>query len=190
MSMIHAGTQEIETARCSLRQFRVEDAEAMFRNWASDEEVTKYLTWPAHRNVAETKELLREWVKTYSDPSVYNWAILSKEKQEAVGNISVVSVNEKAARLTIGYCLSEELWGQGLMTECLKAVIDYLFENTSVNRIDSYHDTDNPASGKVMRKAGLKEEATLKEFDHNNQGICDVTLHALLRSEWNRGCCR
>ena len=61
----HKGTQTIETSRLILRKAQVEDAEAMFRNWANDPEVTKFLTWPTHGNVEITKKLLASWVESY-----------------------------------------------------------------------------------------------------------------------------
>ena len=58
--MNHCGTRQLDTERLVLRRFVTEDAEAMFRNWASDPEVTKYLTWPAHANVDVTMAVLKE----------------------------------------------------------------------------------------------------------------------------------
>ena len=64
--MIHCGTQSIETKRLLLRRFSVDDAEAMYSNWASDPEVTKYLTWPAHSSADVSKAVLEAWVSSYS----------------------------------------------------------------------------------------------------------------------------
>ena len=63
------GTKTIETERLILRAFRAEDAEAMFRNWASDPEVTKFLTWPAHGDVSVTRHVLADWVGRYGESS-------------------------------------------------------------------------------------------------------------------------
>ena len=71
--MKHLGTKTIETERLILRKLRVEDAEAMFRNWASDPEVTKFLTWPPHASVDATRELLSEWSDNYSKDDYYQW---------------------------------------------------------------------------------------------------------------------
>ena len=64
--MKHCGTQRIETDRLIVRRFSIDDAEAMYRHWASDSEVTKYLTWPAHTDVEVSKAILEEWVSSYS----------------------------------------------------------------------------------------------------------------------------
>ena len=63
--LTHKGTQTIVTDRLILRRAVMEDAEPMFRNWASDPEVTKYLTWPPHESVAVTQKILEGWVSEY-----------------------------------------------------------------------------------------------------------------------------
>ena len=55
----------LETERLRLRPFRLDDAEAMFAGWTGDDEVTKYLTWPTHKSVEDTKALLARWVAEY-----------------------------------------------------------------------------------------------------------------------------
>lgn len=63
--MKHCGTQLLETDRLILRRLVIEDAESMYYNWASDPEVTKFLTWPTHKNIDVTKALLNEWIPFY-----------------------------------------------------------------------------------------------------------------------------
>ena len=73
------GTKRLETGRLILRRFTVEDAEAMYRNWASDPEVTRYLTWPCHASAEATAALLETWVEKYQDGGYFQWAIEFKE---------------------------------------------------------------------------------------------------------------
>jgi len=80
----HCGTCRLETERLILRRFTVADADAMYRNWASDSEVTKYLTWPSHQSPEITKTLLTEWVKSYKKDNYYQWAIVLKENGDDV----------------------------------------------------------------------------------------------------------
>ena len=127
--MKHLGTKRIETERLILRRFTLEDAEAMYRNWASDPEVTKYLTWPVHDNVEVTKGVLSEWVLDYSaKEDSYQWCIALKENDMAIGSIGVVGGNEKAEAYEIGYCISRAYWHQGITSEALAAVMRYLLD--------------------------------------------------------------
>ena len=67
------------------------------------------------------------------------------------------------------------------MSEALKAVMDFLFDEVGFNRLESRHDPNNPNSGKVMVKCGMKYECTMQRSDWNNQGICDASWYALLK---------
>ena len=148
------GTQIIETRRLILRPFRIEDAEDMFDNWASDPEVTRFLTWPPHANADVTRMVLKDWISRYGNSSYFNWAAEWKENGRVIGSIAVVKLEEEIEAADIGYCLSRAFWGHGIMPEALRAVIDYLFETVGLNRITAGHDVNNPNSGRVMEKPG------------------------------------
>lgn len=177
------GTKTIETKRLILRRFRVEDADDMYNNWASDPEVTKFLTWPTHESVEVTRELLKGWVSKYEDDTYFNWVMEDIETGNAIGNISAISFDEKTEAAEIGYCMSRAYWGQELMPEALKAVMDYLFDEVGVNRVAACHDSNNPKSGRVMDKAGMKLEGTLRAAGRNNTGISDKVYHSMIRSD-------
>ena len=173
----------METERLILRRFRIEDADLMFKNWASDPEVTKYLMWPTHPNTDVTRAVLEDWLKHYPEENYYHWVITLKETNEPVGSMAVMEQDERTAKAHIGYCIGRKWWHQGITSEALKAVMDFLFDEIGFNRIESRHDPRNPNSGKVMMKCGMKYEGTMRSADWNNQGICDECFYALLKSE-------
>ena len=181
--MNKAGTQRIETDRLILRRFRSEDAEDMYANWASDPEVTRFLTWPTHSSVDVTKAILSDWIPRYEDGGYFNWAMEYKDTGKVIGNISVVKLIESIDAAEMGYCMSRAYWGQGLMPEALRAVMDYLFDVVGLNRVAACHDANNPKSGRVMEKAGMKLEGILRTAGKNNLGICDDVWHAMIRSD-------
>lgn len=180
--MNHLGTRELATDRLTLRRFEIEDAEYMFYNWASDEEVTKYLTWPAHESVEVSENVLKEWVSNYSDVKYYQWAIELNDLEQPIGSIGVVKSNEATECMTVGYCIGAKYWNKGYTSEALREVIRFLIAEVGVGRVESYHDTNNPNSGKVMASAGMEYEGTLRRADVNNQGICDVAYYSKIRS--------
>ena len=108
--MENQGTKLIETDRLLLRRFRMVDADAMYQNWASDPEVTKFLTWTTHGNVNVTKYLLSDWVKRYEESSYYNWVMELKETGEIIGNIYVVKLREDISAADMGYCMGRAWW--------------------------------------------------------------------------------
>jgi len=183
--MNHSGTVYIETPRLILRRFELSDAPAMHANWASDPEVTKYLTWPPHASVAVTEAILRGWVADYKCADSYQWAIALKENgPDPIGSIAVVSQNESIDSFHIGYCLGRSWWRRGIMSEALQAVIGHLFNVVGAQRIESMHDPRNPHSGGVMKKCGMTYEGTLRRFARNNQGIADACCYSILASEY------
>ena len=185
MQMLHAGTQTIETPRLILRRFTTEDAQAMYDNWASDPEVTRYLTWPTHPNVDATRQLLATWVEQYEKPDVYQWAIgLRAADGMPIGPISVVALNERTHSAEVGYCIGRSWWHQGITSEALEAVLGYLFGTVGAWRVSARHDPHNPHSGGVMRKCGMRLEGTLRQADVNNQGVCDVSVYGILAQEY------
>lgn len=181
--MEHKGTKRLETERLILRRYTETDAEPMYRNWASDPEVSKYLTWPTHPSVEVTKSLVRDWIARYEKPDYYNWVIELKETGEVVGNISVVDIKEKVEAAIIGYCMGQAWWGRGIMPEALTEVMRYLFDEVGMNRVAACHDSNNPKSGRVMQKAGMKYEGIMRGAGRNNQGIMDEVWYGLLRSD-------
>lgn len=144
----------INTGRLVLRPFRQGDAEAMFRNWTYDERVARYCRWHPHSNIDTTKELLEMYLSEYTDDYDYRWAITLSDNDEPIGCIDVVSFTDNGKTPEVGYVLSNDYWGKGIMTEALRAVIGKLFDD-GYERVIACHRIENPASGHVMENAGM-----------------------------------
>ncbi len=179
----HTGTLPIKTSRLTLRPFTRDDAEAMFQNWANDEDVCRFLTWQPHGSIDVTKQLLSLWCAEYGEPNKYNWLI--EYDSTPIGNISAVLVSDKHEYACIGYCIGKQWWKQGLTTEAAKAVISFLFDRVGVNRIEISHATKNPASGRVAQKCGLTHEGTKRAYFKSKSGeFFDIAFYSILRDEW------
>lgn len=171
--------ENLETPRLYLRKMTVADANEVFENWTSYENVAKYLTWAPHTSIEVTEEYLTAEEENRDE----GWGIILKETGQLIGNIAVSEDKRKIKTKTLGYVLGEKFWNHGYMSEALIKVIDFLFETTDVNRIEAEYDTKNPNSGKVMAKAGMTFEGVLREGGYNNQGIVDVAYYSILRSD-------
>ncbi|MEG1257206.1 GNAT family protein [Clostridium sp.] len=183
--LAHKGTEEVNTDRLLLRKFALDDAYDMFKNWANDSEVRKFLSWKPHENVDVTKEIVELWVNEYEDNNIYDWAIELKEIGEVIGQISVVRLDEKNYSCEIGYNISRYYWNKGISSEALKSVIDYLFSQVGFNRIEARHDTNNGASGKVMIKSGMHHEGTLRKVKlRDNKEFYDLAVYSILKEDW------
>ncbi|MBQ9901817.1 MAG: GNAT family N-acetyltransferase [Clostridia bacterium] len=182
--MNHLGTQTIETGRLILRKARPEDAQAMFGNWASDDRVTKFMTWQTYTKPEEAEWRIAYLLNEYANDNFYEWFIELKEIGQPIGSIGAVHVKDDVQLAHIGYCIGSKWWGQGIMPEALAAVIKFFFEQVGVNRVEACHDVDNPNSGKVMAKCGMTYEGTLRQSGWNNQGINDRAFYGILREEY------
>ena len=181
--MNHLGTQTIETKRLILRKYKDDDAWYLYKNWASDDEVTKYLMWKTHKDVSVSKEWIDFLKSNYDRKDFYEWTIVLKDIDQPIGSISVVDLKENINAVHIGYCIGRKWWHQGITSEALSALIDFFFDKVGVDRIESRHDPRNVNSGKVMKKCGMKYEGTMRKADVNNQGICDCSYYAILKSD-------
>ena len=97
--------------------------------------------------------------------------------------MAVVEHDDRVGKAHIGYCIGQTWWHRGIVSEALKAVMDFLFDEVGYDRIEARHDPRNPHSGGVMTKCGMKYEGTLRQSDWNNQGVCDACWYALLKNE-------
>ena len=182
--MQHKGTIKIETERLILRALESEDAENMFQNWSNDPKVTKFLTWPANKEIKMAEDILKIWKSQYEKSDFYQWGIVPKSFGEVIGTISVVELDERLKKVQIGYCIGQKWWNQGYTSEAFAAIISFLFEEVGVNRIEAMYDLRNPGSGKVMEKCGLQYEGTLRQAGWSNSGIGDMAMHSILASEY------
>ena len=177
------GTQMLQTERLILRRFVESDAEAMFQNWASSAETLTYVTWDPHPNVDVTRNSIRNWVASYTNPNYYKWAICLKEKPEQViGDISIVEMNEDDSCCEIGYILGETYWGRGMMTEALKAVLDFCFTQAGFQKVKARYASLNPASGRVMEKAGMTYLKNIANGVERKDYVADLIYYQIKKN--------
>ena len=148
-------TLNMRTDRLELRRFEESDAEACFRNWMSDPEVTRFATWEPHRDVMQTRRIIGSWVRQYESGSM-DWCIVLRSTGEPIGSITAVRDHPDQRYCELGYCLTQRYWDNGYMTEALTAVSRYIMDFTDYLFIQARYDTENEASGRVMEKCNYK----------------------------------
>ena len=178
------GTQILQTDRLILRRFVERDAEAMFQNWASSAENLTYVTWDSHSDVEVTRHSIHNWVASYANPNYYKWAICLKEKPEQViGDISIVEIHEEDLSCEIGYVLGKNYWGRGVMTEALKAVLDFCFTQAGFQKVRARYVSLNPVSGCVMEKAGMSYLKTITNGVERKGYLADLIYYQISRGD-------
>lgn len=183
--MKHVGTKTIETARLDLRRLTLSDAEMMFRNWTSDADVTRFLRWGAHKTIDDTKSMIQQWVDSYQHDSTYYWGMYLKNG-EMIGSIGINITSEYDYKGELGYKIGSRWWNQGYSSEAAKAVVDYMFQNTDIERISAFSSVKNPASSKVMEKIGMRHEGLLRHYYKTRDGFHDCVIYGIIRNEWER----
>ena len=110
----------------------------------------------------------------------HQWAV--REKGLCVGRV-MLSVNRRFRTGTVAYYLAESTWGKGYMTEILRRVIDFCFDDLGLNRVEADHFARNPASGRVMEKAGMTREGLMRQKYCKDGEFLDAVLYAVLKED-------
>ena len=183
-ALCHRGTEDILTKRLKLRRYELTDAEQMFKNYAADARVTRFLPWKPYENVEDVRAFLAMAIAEYSLENQYHWTI--EFGGESAGGISTISIDEKNLSCEIGCCLGYDFWGKGIMSEATLAMMDFLFNRVGMERIVAKHDEENPASGRVMQKCGMVYEGCLRSHYRRHDGTrSDSMVYGILKKEFN-----
>ena len=151
-------TPRLETERLILRKFTEDDLEALYYIH-SDEEVNRFLPWFPLRNMEDARVFYEEQlVSRYREERAYNYAVCMKENDYPVGYVNV-SMDDS---YDFGYGLRREFWHRGIITEAGKAVIEQL-RIDEIPYITATHDVNNPRSGRVMKRLGMKYRYSYQE---------------------------
>lgn len=181
--LTHKGTVQLETSRLILRPFRVSDAEEMFRNWANDTRVTKYLLWRAHESVNETRSVLEYWQRRYQKKDFYEWGIILKETGELIGSAGASRTHDPTC-WDAGYCIGYRWWGKGICTEALTVLLKFFFCEVGCRKITAMHAIENPASGRVMEKCGMVRRPGDSVPVNTENGLYNCRVYELTREQY------
>ncbi|MBN1823259.1 MAG: GNAT family N-acetyltransferase [Endomicrobiales bacterium] len=169
----------LRTKRLVLKKIRRSDAADMFE-YASNPAVSRFTLWRPHRGISETKRYIGHVINNYRRGVPENWGIYRRSK--LIGTCGFFEMDLENERAEVNYALSADYSGMGLMTEAVKKVMRYGFESLKLRRIQAKCMVQNRASEKVMKKAGMKYEGTLKSFLRVKGKFRDMKLYAATRS--------
>jgi [ribosomal protein S5]-alanine N-acetyltransferase len=151
----------IETSRLLLRLPTLSDAEPIFRKYAQDPEVTRYLTWRPHANLQVTEAFIQRCERCWQDGSAFPWVVVRKSDAELIG---MLELRIQPFRTDLGYGIARGYWGSGYATEMTRAVVAWALAQESIFRVWATCDVDNPASARVLEKAGMQREGILRRY--------------------------
>ncbi len=181
--------ERMETERLRLRRPAREDAPAIFERYACDPAVTRYLLFRPLTRLSEAEEFVKNCIQSWEQGSAYTWLIESRDTSRLLG---AITARVEGHRVDLGYVLARDSWGQGYMTEAVKAVVSWAFAQPEVYRVQAYCDLDHSASRHVMEKAGMQREGVLRRwvvFPNLGDFPRDCTLYSIVRSEAKERLC-
>lgn len=181
----YSGTPTLVTDRLILRRIELTDAQSVFDHWLSDDRVMDNLIKGAHKSVSETIERVTEIVSKYGTQEFCYWGIELKTSGELIGAIDLFNFDNMTENCEVGYSIGFNWWNKGYGTEALRTVIDFGFRHMKIHKISAAHNTDNPASGKIMQKVGMEQEGTIKHMIRNAKNhYKDCAVYGLLQEDY------
>lgn len=158
----------LTTERLTLRPFREDDVEALYA-YSKDEEVGRNAGWKPHESLLESSDILH--LVFLNQSSV--WAIERQTDRRLMGSIGLItdSARQYGSARSLGYALGIDYWGQGYMTEAVRAAVRFGFGQMGLDLISATCYPDNPASRRVLEKCGFQYEGVLHraELLYNGQ---------------------
>ncbi len=179
----HNTFPQLETERLILREIGLQDAEGVFQNF-SDEEITDMIGMGRFFTLKDAEELIEEFLAYFEKGTGLAWAITLKETDTFIGTCTFEELDTKNSRGEIGYDLLRDCWGKGLMSEALRAVISYGFEELELNRIDAHTFSINEKSRNMLKRLGFTEEGILRENTRFKGKFRSEVMYSVLKREW------
>lgn len=173
----------LETPRLLIRPPRMSDAQDMFA-YAHDGECSRYVLWDKHERLSDSRSSLRGLITRNRQGYPGTFAIQMKSDRRMIGTIGFQWIDADNLSCELGYSIARRLWGHGLAGEALGALLRYAFVDLRLERVEARHDVLNPASGRVLEKAGFLEEGIARQCLLLKGRRADVRRWAILRSAW------
>lgn len=171
----------LETERLILRPWEESDLND-FYEYAKNPNIGQNAGWRPHQSKSESEKILKLFIQRDE-----TWAIVLKNKNKVIGSLGLHydykrnGINTKM----LGYVLSEEYWGKGIMTEGVKKVISYAFEELKIDILSVYHYSFNVRSRRVIEKCGFTYEGTMRWVEKIYDGrIVDEACYSILKEEY------
>jgi ribosomal-protein-alanine N-acetyltransferase len=181
----YLGTPKIETDRLILRRLKLTDVQSVFDNWISDERVADNRVNAAHKTVSETIERVAKVVSQYVNKDFCYWGIELIDSNELIGEIDLYNFDNVTGNCEVSYSIGYKWWNKSYGTEALRAIVEYGFRHMNIHKISAAHNTDNPASGRIMTKAEMEQEGIIRHMIRNYKNqYKDCAVYGILQEDY------
>lgn len=173
----------LETERLRLRAFVVDDAKALYE-MRSDDRVMKYLGRDKMKSEKEAQEYIQKVSNEAKENKAIEWAITMKGENQVIGKLGYWRIMPQHRRAEIGYTLTTEYFGKGIMSEAVSAVVKFGFEVMLLHSIEANLDPENVKSSQLLIRNGFVKEGHFRQSYFYNGVFTDTGSYSLLRSVW------
>ena len=174
----------LETNRLILRPITPADALSI-QSLASIREIADtMISIPHPYPDGEAEQYISRQIAEFKAGQSVSFAIERKSEKAFCGVIEIRDIEREHSQAELSFWLAVEVWGQGYMSEALKPILRFGFEDLALNRLYAYHMVRNPGSGKVLQKNGFVQEGVLRQRVRKWGVFEDVKLWAILRRDW------
>ena len=174
---------ELETERLIFRAIKKSDALDIYE-YSSNSKTCEYLLWDTHKSVDYTKKFIDIIMSKYKSGEYNDWAIVLKKSKKMIGTCGFTRIDEENSIAEIGYVINPAYWGLGIATEAAKRVVEFAFEEMSINRVEAKFLFGNEASLNVMKKIGMKFEGYQRESLLVKGKYRTVGISSILKREY------
>lgn len=171
----------IETERLILRGWQLEDLDDLYE-YAKNPNVGPMAGWKPHSSKEVSLNVLKSFIENDD-----MWAIVFKENGKVIGQLRIYPDENRGKYNAkyISFALSADYWGKGYMTEAVKRVVKYAFEEMNIDLLSVFHYPHNIRSKRVIEKCGFQYEMTIKQASKRYDGqIFDNVCYSILKSEY------
>ncbi len=167
-----------------LLPFQEEDAEALYA-LRSDKDFMKYLGMDPYHSMSQAEEMVQSNIQGFKEQTNLSWKISPMDSTQLIGYIGLWRFFKDHFRAEIGFGLSSDFRGKGMMSDCILHICKYAFKSMNINSISADVDPDNIPSIKLLEKVGFQHEGHLRENYYYDGRFIDSVYMGLLRSDVN-----
>lgn len=169
----------LETERLRVRELRMEDKQGVFA-YASDPEVTRYMIFPTHTSIADSIAYLETCPVNFAVRERIPFAIELKDSGQFIGACDFHHISAANHSVELGYTLNRKYWGYGYMTEAVREMIRFAFEEMGMHRVAATCDFENIRSARVMERCGMSLEGVLRDYELRRGRYVTVKAYAII----------
>ena len=176
----------IITDEITLRKIIPSDLDSLFEIY-SNEKLFLHSPVMLKKNKDTVANMIGHFERDYNKKKVIFLGIsMNSDPENIVGVAEIFDYNREVNMITIGYRINDRFWGRGIATKTVKAMVEYLFNDIGINRIQAFVMPENTKSLNVLRRNNFVEEGTVRQgYVWKGKGVVDLVLFSMIKSDYN-----